>query len=198
VSGGDEIGKKLSLFLAGGTIYPSLEILCRGKTDFSMALAGGICLCLIDGVCNSRLRMRPLAVKCFAGSGIITSVEFATGILVNLVLKLNVWDYSQLPMNILGQICLPFSLLWFFLTIPALRLCVLYDRVLEKAKTQSNDLFSQERYPFRAPPRDGETPFYRMSISRPRIRNGMFQTRFPVRLFFHSSVPFQSFFREKP
>ncbi len=125
--------KKLALFLSGAVLYPTLEILCRGKTDFSMAIAGGACVCLIDGVCNGRLKAEPLSVKCLAGSGIITSVEFGTGVLVNLVLKLDVWDYSQIPLNILGQICFPFSLLWFFVTIPAMLLGVLYDRIVRWA-----------------------------------------------------------------
>ena len=133
MSGGDEMEKRISLFLTGGIVYPSLEILCRGKTDFSMALAGGVCLCLIDDVCNKKMKCRPLALRCFAGSGIITSVEFAVGYVVNIVLKLNVWDYSQLPLNILGQICLPFSMLWFLLTIPAMQLCSLYDKLKRSA-----------------------------------------------------------------
>ncbi|MCI1956688.1 MAG: putative ABC transporter permease [Oscillospiraceae bacterium] len=121
--------KQLSLFFTGGTIYPALEIICRGKTDFSMALAGGACLCLIDRICNNRLRAMPLPVKCFAGSSIITAVEFGTGVIVNLILKLNVWDYSQMPMNLLGQICMPFSLLWCLITIPAMQLCAFCDKV---------------------------------------------------------------------
>jgi len=120
--------KYLILFLTGGTIYPALEVACRGRTDVSMAAAGGICLCLIDRVCNRDIKSSPLAVRCFAGSGIITGVEFTIGVLVNLILKMNVWDYSQLPLNILGQICLPFSLLWFVATIPAIGICRLFDR----------------------------------------------------------------------
>jgi hypothetical protein len=116
------------LFLTGGTIYPALEIACRGHTDPSMAAAGGICLCLIDRVCNRDIKGSPLAIRCFAGSGIITAVEFATGLLVNMVLKLNVWDYSALPLNVLGQICLPFSILWFLATIPAMGICCLFDK----------------------------------------------------------------------
>lgn len=125
--------KKLALFLSGAAIYPALEILCRGKTDFSMAVAGGVCVCLIDRVCNDRLHERPLSVKCLAGSGIITTVEFGTGVLVNMVLKLNVWDYSQIPLNILGQICFPFSLLWCFVTIPAMLLGTLYDKIVQRS-----------------------------------------------------------------
>lgn len=124
--------KDATLFTVGGVIYPMLEILCRGRTDVSMAFAGGVCLCLIDRVCNRDLKAMPLPAKCFAGSAIITSVEFATGVMVNLVLKQNVWDYSDLPLNVMGQICLPFSLLWCLLTIPALGLCTLYDRLQER------------------------------------------------------------------
>lgn len=131
--------KKASLFVTGGVIYPFLEIICRGHSDFSMAVAGGICLCMIDKVCNCRLKFRPLAVKCAAGSAIITTVEFITGILVNLVLKLNVWDYSQLPMNFMGQICVPFSLLWSIITIPAMQLCGLYDQLTAKISEKIKD-----------------------------------------------------------
>ncbi len=116
------------LFLTGGTIYPLLEITCRGKTDISMAAAGGVCLCLIDRVCNHNMKSAPLSMKCFAGSSIITAVEFATGLLVNVALKLNVWDYSAMPMNIMGQICLPFSILWFLATLPAMGICGLCEK----------------------------------------------------------------------
>ena len=123
--------KDATLFTAGGVIYPMLEIFCRGRTDVSMAVAGGVCLCLINRICNGDLKSSPLTLKCFAGSAIITSVEFATGVLVNIVMKLDVWDYSDIPLNIMGQICLPFSILWFVLTIPALGLCMLCDRIPE-------------------------------------------------------------------
>lgn len=31
----------------------------------------------------------------------------------------NVWDYSNMPFNLLGQICLPFTVIWFFLSAVA-------------------------------------------------------------------------------
>lgn len=122
--------------MTGGTVYPMLEVVARGRTDFSMAIAGGLCLCLIDRVCNERIKNEPILLRCFAGSGIITGVEFVIGVLVNLVFKLNVWDYSSLPMNLLGQICLPFSVLWFFATLPAMAICRLFDqsKLLAKQK----------------------------------------------------------------
>lgn len=50
------------------------------------------------------------------GAIIITALEFIVGVIVNLILKWNIWDYSMLPFNILGQISLPFSLIWFLLS----------------------------------------------------------------------------------
>lgn len=117
------------LFLTGSCAYPTLEMIWRGRTHASMAIAGGICMVLIDKICCEKLKGKNLAIKCLAGSGIITGVELGIGIFVNNLLKLNVWDYSQMPMNVLGQICLPYSLLWLGLTIPAMALCRVIERV---------------------------------------------------------------------
>lgn len=119
--------KNMFLFLAGGSIYPTLEMAWRGHTHVSMAVAGGLCLCLIDKICNYQLKSRPLFTRCAAGSLIITSVEFAVGVVVNLVLKLDVWNYSALPLNVLGQVCLPFTVLWCLVSLPAMGLCSLCD-----------------------------------------------------------------------
>ena len=50
------------------------------------------------------------------------AVELLAGIVVNFILKLHVWDYSHLPLNIFGQICLPFTALWMLASIPAMAL----------------------------------------------------------------------------
>ena len=52
----------------------------------------------------------------------VTGVEFAFGCVFNLVLKMNVWDYSHLPLNIAGQICPLFTLLWSALAVVGLPL----------------------------------------------------------------------------
>lgn len=53
-------------------------------------------------------------------AGIITTVEFITGLIVNVWLKLNVWDYSDKPYNVMGQICLLYSNFWFFVSLIAI------------------------------------------------------------------------------
>ncbi|WP_322200354.1 putative ABC transporter permease [Acutalibacter intestini] len=111
------------IFLAGSCAYPTLEMAWRGHTHYSMALAGGVCLCLIDRVCCGQLKNRSLFLRCLAGAGLITGVELAAGVVVNGVFNLKVWDYSNMPLNVLGQVCLPYSALWFLLTLPAMALC---------------------------------------------------------------------------
>ena len=123
------VRKNSLLFLAGSGLYPLLEVLWRGYSHASMALAGGVCLLLINAVCCEKMKKRSLPARCAIGSLIITVVEFLFGLLVNRVLHLHVWDYSALPLNIMGQICLPFSLIWFVLTIPASALCKLCCRL---------------------------------------------------------------------
>ena len=116
------------IFLTGSCAYPTLEMIWRGRTHYSMAIAGGVCLYLINKVCCEKMRGKSISRRCFAGSAIITGVELATGLVVNNVLGFHVWDYSGMPMNILGQVCLPYSLLWFGLSLPAMALCEICKR----------------------------------------------------------------------
>ena len=116
-------GKWLWMFGIGGSVYLLLELLYRGYSHPSMFFAGGLSAALIYRVCcEGRLRHAGWSARCAVGSLLITSVEFCTGLFVNLLLRQGVWDYSALPFNLFGQICLPFSLLWFFLSLPVLSL----------------------------------------------------------------------------
>ena len=106
------------VFLSGGGIYSVLEILWRGYTHWTMAVTGGVCMVLLGGV--NRLCSRwALVFRCLAGSAIITSIELVVGLIVNRAAGLAVWDYSDMPGNLLGQICPTFSAMWFLLCIPA-------------------------------------------------------------------------------
>lgn len=109
--------KYLMIFLIGAAGYASLEKLFRGFTHWSMFFTGGIVLIILYFV-NSKNENAPLWQKCLVGAIIITLVELAVGCVVNLWLGWNVWDYSAYPYNFMGQICLAFTVLWFFLCIP--------------------------------------------------------------------------------
>lgn len=120
----------MTVFAIGAALYSAVEILWRGFTHWTMGLAGGICLCGIytvnEKTCKSRLGKLALC------AALITVVEFIFGLVVNVLLKLNVWDYSERRFNILGQICPLYTVLWFLLSAPAVALCNLLKNNLFK------------------------------------------------------------------
>ena len=121
------------IFLTGSFAYPVLELLWRGETHSSMALAGGICLCLINHICCDVLEDSSVVSRCMAGAGIITGVELLLGLLLNRLLGFAIWDYSNVPLNLLGQVCVPYSFLWMGLSLPAMAFCQLFqESSLEK------------------------------------------------------------------
>lgn len=108
--------KESVLFLFGGTIYYLIEILSRGYSHWSMFLLGGLCFIII-GLLNEFYKWDMLfQYQMGIGAIVITVLEFITGCIVNLWLGWNVWDYSDRLFNILGQVCLWNSILWFFLS----------------------------------------------------------------------------------
>lgn len=109
-----------ALFLVGGFAYGLVENLSRGYSHISMFLAGGLCFILIGLINEVFPEDISLVSQMLISSIIITVVEFVTGVIVNLRMGLHVWDYSSLPYNIYGQVCLPFSIIWFFLSLLAI------------------------------------------------------------------------------
>jgi len=109
--------KNAFLFTVGGIIYILMEIISRGYSHWTMFLLGGICfLCL--GYINRFLPWKtPLTLQMLIGTGIITALELITGIIVNICLGWQVWDYSNIPYNLLGQISLQSSIGWYFLSV---------------------------------------------------------------------------------
>ena len=104
-----EFLKKGTLFSLGGLAYCGLELLWRGRTHYSMFLAGGTSLLLL-GKLNRAEPKLPLFLRAVVGSGIITMVELSAGLVFNR--SYTVWDYRDQWGNWLGQICPLFSLLW--------------------------------------------------------------------------------------
>lgn len=112
--------KPIVLLLMGGTIYYLIEILWRGYSHISMFILGGLCFVLIGAINDEFSWDMSLVKQSLIGTGIVTLLEFATGIIVNLKLGLNVWDYSNMPFNLLGQVCLQFVLAWIPLSCVAI------------------------------------------------------------------------------
>ena len=118
-----KIPKKLGLFCLGGGAYVALELLWRGRSHYSMFLAGGTCFLLLGILRRAKL---PLPVKAGLGALSITAVELVAGWIFNR--DYSVWDYRALPFNFQGQICAMFTLLWIPVSIMAMALYDVADR----------------------------------------------------------------------
>lgn len=106
------LNKYLFLFDTGGILYLLIELIWRGRSHWTMFLLGGMCFVAM-GLINEVIPWEmPLWQQALIGACIITTLEFLTGCIVNLWLGWNVWDYSSMPGNILGQICPQYFLLW--------------------------------------------------------------------------------------
>ncbi len=105
----------LKAFLTGAAGYPLLELAARGRTHYSMALAGGLSTLLISRAARLPMKLWKRSMLCGAG---ITAVEYGCGRIWNR--QYRVWDYRHMPLNWRGQVCLPYSALWCFLSAGAM------------------------------------------------------------------------------
>lgn len=130
-----DIMKKLKkdavFFGVGGIGYGIIEILWRGYTHPTMLIAGGICFIIFSRVAEKFKGWRLLykAILCAVG---VTAVELIFGIVFNIVLKKNIWDYSRVPFNFLGQICLLYTVIWGILGLLFIPLADTMNKKLQK------------------------------------------------------------------
>ena len=130
----------LGVFCIGGLLYNLIEICWRGYSHWSMFFLGGICFQMIGSIHDRFAKRRPF-FRCTLCAAAITMAEFLSGCLVNLRWNLHVWDYSRLPFNIKGQVCLLYSVLWGALSLIA---CPVYRMVrLRLTRDRSQRLIPQ-------------------------------------------------------
>lgn len=122
--------KNALLFLTGGVGYVGMELIYRGWSHYSMFLAGGSAFLLLGALDKAQPRLKQPA-RSLVGSGVITTVELAAGLLFNR--DYAVWDYRALPLNYHGQICARFVLLWIPVSAAAMALYRRLDRALSAA-----------------------------------------------------------------
>ena len=108
--------KNMVLFAVGAFGYYTLEVIYRGFSHPSMAVCGGICLIGIYTI-NRKMPNARLLPKALLCSLFITAVEFLAGCIINLWLGWNVWSYAALKFNLLGQVSLLFTFIWFLLSL---------------------------------------------------------------------------------
>lgn len=115
------------LWTWGGTVYFFLEVVyktVRGEPErisWTM-LVLAIVLTIPVERCGAELPWGcPLWAQALACAATVTVVELLAGLVLNVWLGLGIWDYSGLPGNLLGQICLQFFFVWWglcFVFIP--------------------------------------------------------------------------------
>lgn len=107
------------LFCYGGMLYMTIEMLFRNRTSYYMGLCGGLAFLFIGCLNNFISWDMPFVLQCLIGGlFIITPLEYIFGILFNQTY--NIWDYRDIPININGQICMPFSLIWCMISAVAI------------------------------------------------------------------------------
>ncbi|OZV10192.1 hypothetical protein CIW83_21645 [Tissierella sp. P1] len=119
--------KYLILFIIGGISYFFIEILWRGYSHMTMLILGGLCFILVGLIGEHYFTFnKSLLLQQVISCLIITVLELVFGLILNLGMGLDIWDYSNLKFNFMGQICLKYSILWFFLSLPTI---ILYDYI---------------------------------------------------------------------
>lgn len=118
-----KLHKYVTLLLVGGGLYVLLELIWRGRSHWTMFLLGGICFVSLGLINEIILWEMLLWQQAVIGACIVTVLEFLTGCIVNIWLGWDVWDYSGLAGNILGQICPQFFVLW----LPVAMIAIVLD-----------------------------------------------------------------------
>jgi len=101
----------------GGSLYYAVEMLWRGRSHWTMFILGGLCFVVIGAINELYSWDMALISQMTIAALSITILELVTGLLVNTWLNWGIWDYSNMPYNFMGQICLLYTNFWFLLSL---------------------------------------------------------------------------------
>lgn len=105
--------KTLILFLTGYCLYIAIEVTMRGVSYPIMGVCGGLTILILDKINDWISWDTDILIQALCGGALVTFFELVIG---ELALHTDIfpvmWDYSDMPLNFDGVICLPFSLLW--------------------------------------------------------------------------------------
>ena len=95
----------------------TIKVVFRGYSYAIMGCCGGLAIMILDKI-NDRISWdTDLMIQGLVGMVLILLMEFVIGeIMLNTDLLPVMWDYSDIPFNYRGVICLPFALAWFGLS----------------------------------------------------------------------------------
>lgn len=127
--------KRLLVFIICGIVYLSIEVIFtalsgnlsreynitywafKGFSSLYMFFVGGFLGVLLDQLNEIKcIEHWKMVFQALIGVFIIEIGEFLSGLILNVWLGLNIWDYSSSPFNLLGQIELFHAIGFFFLS----------------------------------------------------------------------------------
>lgn len=107
----------------GGTVYFLLEVAFKTlwgepeQISWTMLVLAMLLTVAVER-CGYQLPWEvPLWIQALACALLVTAVELVAGVILNIWLGLDIWDYSHLPFNLWGQVCPQFSAVWWFLCL---------------------------------------------------------------------------------
>lgn len=109
------------LWFFGGTVYFLLEVAYKTATGHPERISWtmlvlAVVLCVPVERAGYQLPWKtPLWLQAAVCAALVTVTEFIAGCVLNVWLGMGIWDYSGLPLNLLGQVCLPFTAVWWVL-----------------------------------------------------------------------------------
>ncbi len=124
-----KLKKYVIFFVLGAVGYALIELLWRGRTHWSMMIAGGICF-IVFSLISRYLANINILYKAVIASICVTAIELIFGLVFNVYMKMNIWDYSTMSYNVLGQICPLFSLAWIGVAIVFIPIAGIIDNKL--------------------------------------------------------------------
>ena len=119
------VSKNIVLFSIGGAIYLMIEVIWRylmnrPDTHWTMFIVGGLAFLIIGSINEYFTWEIPIWLQSIIGTIAVTVLEFISGCVLNIWLGLNIWNYSNMPLNLFGQICVPFMVAWIILVTIAI------------------------------------------------------------------------------
>lgn len=116
LSGSMTKSKNIILFVVGFCVYITSEVLFRGYSYRAMGVCGGLSLIVLNLINDKISWDLDLLAQTGIGALIITFMEFVVGEVCKIAGFPAMWDYSNMPLNFDGVICLPFFVVWMFMS----------------------------------------------------------------------------------
>jgi len=116
----EKISKNIVLFLVGFCMYITIETCFRGYSFWQMGICGGLAVVILDKINDTLSWDIDIMIQGTLGMLLITLMELTIGLLWGYFPSIpRMWDYSNMPLNYQGIICVPFMIVWFMLSLVA-------------------------------------------------------------------------------